>query len=376
MKSLIIYLFLSFLCSSSLIASEIIDFRLQDGEIIKGKLSLPKGSASISHIVLYIHGTGPNTYLNKRGNAEQNFNYYDMFAEEFNNAGIGFLSYNRRGVTMSETPPMYDAVDSAKYSKYIPLTEATDVESIIRQLKKYGNLQKTKIILLGWSEGTIIATMIAERKVIDIEALMLCGYANENLFDIIKWQLNGASSMISVCQCFDSDDNKFIDRGEYESEEKVATYCRDKLFGGVDFSLMDKSPDSILDARDFKIQTEPYYNMLLEKTEAGDNNWIWNNYFRITSQWLKQHFALEANKTKMLRLNLPIYIFHGTSDANTSVEGVYDIEKRFKSTGKTNLKCQIFENHDHNLNFSSWITKKELPEGLKAIFEQAKKIIN
>ncbi|MDC0230935.1 hypothetical protein OAK19_03130 [Aureispira] len=371
-----LYLFLYCLCSNQIIASEIIDFRLQDGEIIKGKLSLPEGSESVSHIVLYIHGTGPNTYLNKRGNADQNFNYYDMFAEEFNKAGIGFLSYNRRGVTMSETPPMYDKVDSLKYAKYSPKTEANDVESIIRQLKKYGNFQKTKIILLGWSEGTIIASMIAERKIVDIDALMLCGYANENLFDIIKWQLNGASSMISVCQCFDSDDNKFIDRGEYESEEKVAAYCRKELFGGVDFSLLDKSQDSILDARDFKIQTEPYYKMLLEKTEAGDNNWIWNNYFKITSQWLKQHFALEANKTRMLRLELPIYIFHGTSDANTAVEGVYDIEKRFKSTGKTNLKCQVFEKHDHDLNFTSWLKNKELPEGIKAIFEQARKIIN
>ncbi len=248
MKTPILLFVLLVLFSQHLFGSEIIDFRLQDGEIIKGKLSLPEGSESVSHIVLFIHGTGPNTYLNKRGNPDQNFNYYDMFAEEFNKAGIGFLSYNRRGVTISETPPMYDAVDSAKYSKYNPLTEATDVESIIRQLKKYGNLQKTKIILLGWSEGTIISTMIAERKIVDIEALMLCGYANENLFDIIKWQLNGASSMINVCQCFDSDDNKYVDRSEYESEEKVATYCRENLFGGVDFSLLDKSPDSILNA--------------------------------------------------------------------------------------------------------------------------------
>ncbi|MCH2023602.1 MAG: alpha/beta fold hydrolase [Saprospiraceae bacterium] len=376
MRPLFIYIFLFFLVSHSLIAQEIINFRLQDGEMIKGKLSLPKPSDSISHIVLYIHGTGPNTYLNKRGNNNQNFNYYDMFANEFNKAGIGFLSYNRRGVTMSETPPMYDQVDSVKFLKYSPHAEAKDVEAIIRQLKKYRNLQKTKIILLGWSEGTIIASMIAERKIIDIDALILCGYVNENLFDVIKWQLNGGSSMINVCQCFDTDDNKYVDRSEYESKETVATYCREKLFGGADFSLLDKSPDSILDARDFKIQTESYYNMLMEKTKEGDNNWIWNNYFRITSQWLKQHFVLEANKTRMLRLEIPIYIFHGTNDANTAVEGVYDIKKRFESTGKTNLKCEVFEKHDHDLNFSTWLEKKELPAGLKAIFEQAKNIIN
>ncbi len=374
MKNLIFLVL--FLFSDIVYASEILSVKLEDGEVINARLCMPEDKASVPYLVLFIHGTGPSTYLNKRKMGDKTFNYYDLFAQEFNKAGIGFLSYNRRGVTMSDIPPMYDKVDSVKYAQYLPMTEVADVEAIISQLKKRKDLKKTKIILLGWSEGTIISTLIAEREKVEVEALLLCGYAKENLFDIIKWQLNGGSSMMNVCKCFDSDNNKFIVRSEYESEAKVATYCREKLFGGVDFSIMDRVADSILDAKDFKVQVEEYYNMLLQKTEEGDNSWIWDNYFKITTTWLKQHFKLEANKSRMLRLDLPVYVFHGTMDANTSVEGVYDIEKRFKSLGKKNLKCQVFEDHDHDLNFSEWLKNGGLSYGIQAIFDETKKIID
>ena len=137
---------------------------------------------------------------------------------------------------------------------------------------------------------------------------------------------------------------------------------------------MDKTADSIIDKNDFKIQLVDYYNTLLEMTKEGNNKWIWNNYFQVTSQWLKAHFQTEANKTRMLRLNLPIYIFHGKEDSNTPINGVYDIQERFKSIGKDNLNCQIFDKHDHDLNYSHWLQKQELPEGIEALFNTTLKI--
>jgi hypothetical protein len=82
-----------------------------------------------------VHGTGPNTYLNKRKIGNIEFYYYDLFADEFNKRGIGFFSYSRKGFEIGDTPPYYDKIDSAKYSAYLPLTEAKDIEAIISQLK-------------------------------------------------------------------------------------------------------------------------------------------------------------------------------------------------------------------------------------------------
>jgi hypothetical protein len=104
----------------------------------------------------------------------------------------------------------------------------------------------------------------------------------------------------------------------------------------------------------------------LHSTEIED--WIWKNYFRVSLPWLKEHFALEANKSRMLRLDQPIFIFQGRMDASTPLDGALDIQKRFEVQGKKNLKLQIFEGHNHELNYQDWITKGELSPGLKAIF--------
>lgn len=366
-KNLYILLFLFF--SKGFYCQEISTINLWDKEQTKIKLTLPAENLSPSHIVLFVHGTGPSTYLDKRGKGENSFNYYDFFANEFVKHDVGFVSYNRRGVTISENPPMYNDIDSLKYNKYTPLNEAKDIESIIGALSKRKNLKQTKFILLGWSEGTIVSTLIAERKKVNVEALFLCGYANENMFDIIQWQLSGKSSMVNICKYFDLDSNKVITREEYESENEIATKYRTKVFQNTDFSQFDIVKDSVIDYQDFEIQLKPYYETLLNMIHKKNNSWIWNNYFQVTLNWLEQHFQTEANKSRMLRLNLPIYIFHGEEDSNTPIEGVTDIKQRFNSLGKSNLKCYTFKGHNHDLNFMQWVKKNEIPNGIAKIFK-------
>jgi len=107
----------------------------------------------------------------------------------------------------------------------------------------------------------------------------------------------------------------------------------------------------------------------MDAISRDDNKWISDDYMELTFNWFKAHFALEPNKTRLLRLDLPIYIFHGTHDANAPIEGVYDIQERFRVLGKTNLYCHIFEDHNHDLNFEKWLTEKVWAEGLQRIFD-------
>lgn len=73
---------------------------LNDGEKVLTRLCLPEGP--VKTIVFAIHGTGPNTYLNKRSG----FNFYDVMAEGFCSQGVAFFSYNRRGVEVGDTAPV------------------------------------------------------------------------------------------------------------------------------------------------------------------------------------------------------------------------------------------------------------------------------
>lgn len=349
--------------------SELIKVTLPDGDTTTGRLCLPRGV--VRAVVVFIHGTGPGTYLNKRRFNNAEFNYFDYFAREYNRRGVAFFSYNRRGTELGTRPPMYDSVDSVRFARYLPLTEAGDVEAMVALLKKDGRLGNAKVLLQGHSEGTMIATLVADRKIVRVDGLLLGGYVNENLYDVIRWQFSGAPAMINLCKIFDRNRDGVISRGEYESDDGTAKYVRERTFQGATFDQMNRIRDSVLEAGDFALAGAPFCEALMERTAVGDGAWIWKNYVRVTPQWLWAHYALEPNKSRMLRLDMPVFIFHGTADASTPVAGVRDVEARFRACGKTNLKVHIIEGADHDLDFLQWPGSDTIPEGLVRMFDAA-----
>lgn len=302
-----------------------------------------------------------------------NFNFYDELATEFCTRGVAFFTYDRRGVTVDENgkPPFYVKLDTLKYLKYTPLREAEDVENIISTLKKDKRLKNCNIILYGLSEGTIIAPLIVERDRVKVDAIFLHGYDNENLYDVIKWQNEGNGIMIMANQYFDKNGDKKISSEEYDAKDAIVLAYKRYLFQNVDFESLDKDQDGFITTGDIGSMRKNLHEGLLKAIQDDDNVWIRNNYMELTSNWFKTHFQLEPNKSRLLRLNLPIYIFHGTCDANVPVEGVYDIEERFRIMGKKNLTAYIFEGHNHDLNFEDWLVKKKWSEGMLKIFEMA-----
>jgi len=350
---------------------EVIKFTLFDGETVEGKLSLPPTAAKIQEIVIFVHGTGPATYDNHRKFGQLEFNYLDYFADEFNRRGIAFFTYNKRGVTRGETPPSFEKIDRDKYRKVVPSVEVRDIAAYISTLRRDKRLRNAKVILLGWSEGTTLASLAAQDKTNRVSALFLNGYLNDNLADVIKWQNNGGSSMVNLRAAFDTDKDGAISRAEYESTEKNPAAFRTGAMQNTKFEQLDLDKDASITTADFAALLKPRYDAIFAAIERGDDDWIWNNYFHVSTAWLKEHFALEANKDRLLRLKLPIYIFHGTADANTPVEGVYDLRKRFDRAGKKNLHEYIFAGHNHDLNFVDWVLRKEMPDGIRKMFETA-----
>lgn len=371
MRCFTLLLLTCLLTVTQVLASELIDIRLSDGEIVTGKLDFPAGQKTVSELVIFVQSSGPHTYLDKRRAGSGTFNYFDLFAEEFTKREVAFFVYNRRGVTMGTQPPYYDSIDMVKYRKYLPTTEATDVASVINQLRKDKRFKKAKIVLFGWSEGTIITAMAADQKKAKVDALMLAGYCHATMTEIISWQHSGDPTLKVIGVYFDSDENNIITRAEYESADVLPASFRKNAFKDATFKSLDVNGDSVLTSLDFKERAQPKLKAIFEAIDRNDDDWIWKNYFRGTSAWMKEHQALEPNRTRMLRLDLPIYIFQGTLDANTPVDGVYDLEKSFLEGGKKNLTTFIFKKHNHDLNYGDWISKKTISEGILKIFEVA-----
>lgn len=345
--------------------SKIIEINSFDKYKLKLKIDYPQ-TAEFDKIVLFVPGSGPNTYDNHRILDDVEFNYFDLFVQEFTNRNIAFCRYNTRGVDVGINPPEYMTINSEEYQTYLPHNSVKDVECIIKYLKNLPLLKKAKIILLGWSEGTNIAPLVAINNNVKIDCLLLAGYCNENMRDTLNWQLSGGSSMVNLCKMFDYDKKGYITKEDFETDKYNV---RQEIFESTSFEELDINKDGIIDELDFKIRLKEEKENIFSAIEQNDDNWLKDNYpVRLTTAWFHEHFNLPSNSEVLPKLDLPIHIFHGTCDANVSVNGVKDIEEKFKKLKKKNLCTHIFENHDHDLNYLWYPLYETISEGLNSIF--------
>lgn len=368
MKIALLYLMLG-MCS--LYAQEITRVPGFDNEIIEGRLNIPStGFKNI--VVIDVPGSGPQTYENMRKVGRSTvFKYHDYFQNELAKRGIAYFSCSTRyTIPDSTNPPNYDKVEKEKFYEYTPGLKVKDLEEIIKFLKKDARLTGSKVILLGFSEGAIIATLLAERKIVPVDALFLAGTPTEDVYTTIQWQLSGASSMINFKKFFDTNNDNVIQKNEYENADARAI----ARVGGKKFQELDMNGDSVLTQDDFQIILQPQLVQVMNAIETDDNEWLWNNFFRVGTKWIKEHQAIEPNKKRILKLDLPVYLFHGTYDANCPVEGIIQLQKEAQELNKNNIHVFIIPGSDHTLEFLGWVVMKTLPDGLKILFEEIEKL--
>jgi len=346
---------------------EMLEIPTAGTEVIVGRLSLPTvGFKNV--LVVDVPGSGPNTYENRRriGRTTE-VRYHDRFAAEFARRGVAYFSYNTRYTEVDEnTPPTFDRVDRAKFSA-VTLEERTqDLEHIVRHLRKDPRLARCRVLLLGWSEGSIIASLVAERKQVGIDGLFLAGVPADDAYTTFLWQHSGEASMINLRKFFDADKDGRIIRAEYESGDPRAR----ARVGNKTFDDLDRNRDTVLTTDDFRLALQPRLEQILSAVERQDDDWIWTNFFRVGARWFQQHQKVEPNRTRIPRLDLPVFLFHGTDDANCPVQGVIDIGTSARQRGRTNVRTFIVPGHDHSLEFVSWAVTGSLPEGLTLLFDQ------
>lgn len=362
----ILLLLFFFIFTGNLFSTEIVKIKSFDNTIITGKLDLPAGTNNVPYLVIFVPGTGPNTYDVHRNAKGKEFNYYDLFASEICRLNIGFFRYNTRGTYPGKNGPWYDSVNVSEYKNNTPIVHARDIESMIIELTKDNRLKGAKIILLGWSEGTIIASLVAERNAVPIDALVFGGYANDNFYDIMDWQLNGSNRLIILDQLTGKKVGEKITKEDFNNipEDKKAN----PIINKQKFENLDLDKDGIITENDFKMGLEKYKELVFSAIKKGDDNWLWKNYFRITTDYVKRHMELPPNKVRLLNIDRPIYIFHGIYDANAPVTGAFDIYDRFNIAGKKNLFIKIYNEYEHNLGYEEYIKSGVISEGLKDMF--------
>lgn len=346
--------------------SEVRTITAYDGYQLQGKLNVPH-RGKVEQLVVFVNGSGPNTYDNRRSTGSMEFNYFDFFAQHFAREGAAFFSSSTRGVTPGDTAPLFANIDETGYQTYTPQNVVQDTESIIRALQQDERLKDAKIYLLGWSEGTMIAPKVAQRGNVRVDGLLLAGYVNGTMEETLEWQQTGGSSMVVYCQYFDYDGDGAVSQAEYEEDRyqvKAALGLAE-----VAFSELDLDKNGRLESADFAAMLADTKEALFSAIERRDDQWLAENYgVRLTSNWFWNHRAFTPNRDMLLELDLPISIFQGEADANVSVQQSRDIKAAFDQAGKQNLTLHTYAGADHDLNFAYYLATGSLPQGFVDLF--------
>src|SRR5690625_2551852 len=129
--------------------SEDVVFVNQDANVaLAGTLSLPE-KEGVYPVVILITGSGPQN----RDSEIFGHKPFLVLSDYLTRKGIGVLRFDDRGVGES----------TGSFASAISADFATDVESAIAYLKTREEVDKSKIGLIGHSEGGIIAPMVASK---------------------------------------------------------------------------------------------------------------------------------------------------------------------------------------------------------------------
>lgn len=349
------------------VSSNVLEIQSFDGYNLQVRLTTPKYEKEIKKLVIFVNGSGPNTYDNKRKVEDVEFNYFDFFADAFSDNGIAFLSSSTRGVSQGNEAPFYAEISDEEYQKYTPANSVEDLLYIIEYIRSDSRFEKCEIYLLGWSEGTILAPLFAQKYPDRVSGLLLAGYVNINLKEILEWQNNGGASMVWYRRYFDRDGDGRVSKEEYTADPDGMV---SKVLQNIDFEQIDINADGFIDEKDMDLLLTEHRESIFAAIDRNDDIWLKENYpVPLTSKWFKEHFELKANMEVLPTLELPIHIFHGDIDQSCNVKGAYDVREKFHELKKTNLSVHIFKDHNHDLNYMDIVTKNKIPDGIQAILD-------
>lgn len=165
-------------------------FKTYDGLTFRGKMSYPQDLNTKKTGVLLIHGSGPmdmNLWLPGFISADgKPHKAFEAIARDLQANNIISFRYNKRGVEDDDSgSPNID------YSVYEAITWSqlvNDAYSALEVLKNDPHVDSNKILILGISQGTLIAPAVAAKAgYVDGLVLMASiGKSNDNYKDIAK----------------------------------------------------------------------------------------------------------------------------------------------------------------------------------------------
>lgn len=132
------------------------------GGLLTGTLQLPPEEASAWAAVLFLHGSGPQD--RNENSPQAPLNVFNTIAADLAAAGVASLRYDKRGVGESTGDSLSAAVQDF----------AADARDGLRFLRRTHETRELPVYLLGHSEGTTIALLLAADDPAPAGLILIC----------------------------------------------------------------------------------------------------------------------------------------------------------------------------------------------------------
>ncbi|WP_158638641.1 alpha/beta hydrolase [Metabacillus litoralis] len=258
-------------------------FSVKNDITLKGTLAIPQIDQEQFPAIIMINGSGS---ADRDGNMKKPkliTNLYKELAHFITNLGFITLRYDKRSVGESEGNPFTSGMEDL----------VTDVKSMVTFLRQHPKVKGKEIILLGHSEGCILATRVSE-EIEDIAGLILLGGAGTNLAEPM----------------------------DYQNQLLLEEIQRMK---GLKGKLLRK----LVTKEKINKQTQ----QLHKKLEQSSGDFIRMSMKKIPAKWFREHFAYKSEDVlhALERANCPILAITGDKDVQMDIAELSHLQQLDKN---------------------------------------------
>lgn len=345
-----------------------IPFTSHDGYPMVGRLTLPDTPGP--HAVLMLVQTAEAQPVDgeiRPDPAGPRVRVYNLYRENLTPLGIGFFSYQGRGVSSNERGG--PVIDRAVYDTSTLANKVQDGISALRILAQQSGVDPARIFLRGISEGTLLAVEIAVQIPAEVKGLALSGVLGSTLKTATVF-MAGDGAYLQQLGFWDTDKDGRISTQEFETDPRA---IRRQLPPGFDFRLWDLNGDGFYTAEEARTRFKPLTDAVQSDNFAVFIPWLTANAGvqvpGTMTAWYKDHLAQPTMWDVLSKLSMPVGLFQGEIDVNTPAADVRALEAKAKAAGKTNLEFRYFDGLDHGLGTAVYFNTGKPSTGYAAIFE-------
>ncbi|MFN6379402.1 MAG: alpha/beta hydrolase family protein [Flavobacteriales bacterium] len=291
------------------IEKEVVITNPNGGHTLAGTLTMPKKGKGFKAAIL-ITGSGPQD----RDETLMDHKPFAIIADDFAKQGIAVLRIDDRGIGKSKGN--FETATSADF--------ATDIAACFDYLKKQKKVDKTKIGLIGHSEGGMVAAMTAAMRPEVAFVISLAGTG-----------VNGRSVL------YQQNMDIMLAAG---ASKKDAEANRNNVMRMLDIVMTETDSAKVTDRLMLLMDTMlgPQKAMIPNLEEFKRNQ-----VAGINSDWMRFFLKYEPS-TDWKKVKCPVLILNGDKDLQVNAEvNTKAIESALKSGGNTQFKTVIFQGMNH-----------------------------